>query len=853
MMLKSVSWDLLNGDTYHAEILNGPKATFEKNAAAFEGEYSPEIIQAIDKLEVKPAHTYLLINAMGAGEFYGSNKNHDYFPEKVLREYHKTFEALAYVYKHHVNKDPRRSYGKVIFSFYNEKMHRVELIVEVSNEKTSDVLNRIANGENVAVSMGCRVPWDECSVCGNRAKTRREYCVHLRRGTAGRVTPDGQKPYAINWQPKFFDISFVTIPADPTASVMAKVASKLEEAENFVSSTKDMEEILKSSGVKEADIVKRIDGKVEVVASDPKRLIPKLQDDLPKEEIKDILSETSLSKLLSTLLAMRIMPKKNDFQRMVLYSIGRHNLADQLDSMGYEFPVDESVEPVIPMDLGYEHFSPEIGYRYRHWMPTHSLTKPLVIIRMIKAAEMLEEPQQVVNYKANEIEQEELKELPDVSERLAQRLMNTKQASDGKIIRQILNHMGQRKVASVPTIIGGLTKIAESPDPKNYTGQKGDMIVQDLNKVWGWGASQIQPWMMTNNLWDSAAVTQYNTNKWTLPWSDYSGYDKALSDPYGAAKYIFNKGYKDAENWNSFSTAYGYEPISEEINKNLSFIANPPAQNVYKPFGLKGYQALAQERSMSSDPKDIAKAMKAQQDEEKANMGRPTAQEEAGKLGKPRDALNKISAYLEKKSKYEYIDPNLSTPLEEAGKAPMLQSQKPDFNGVAPEKNPFFAVTGLGALYVGYKRLMDLGASKDLPKLEKTIIRNPWMLPLLAGGVGLGTVAAQKALLNKEAGWTTPVEKTTRTLKDPGMLKSIVVSAVPSYFYSGAQEVKMRRGEQLNEFEDFVRKHPFITTLGTLGLVRGGIKSMSKTSSVEEIVSNIDKNAIDELYTQIIS
>ena len=58
-----------------------------------------------------PGKTQLLIDAMGAGEFYGSNVNGDYFPETALQhsgaDYgFQTFMHFAYPFKHHVNKDP---------------------------------------------------------------------------------------------------------------------------------------------------------------------------------------------------------------------------------------------------------------------------------------------------------------------------------------------------------------------------------------------------------------------------------------------------------------------------------------------------------------------------------------------------------------------------------------------------------------------------------------------------------------------------------------------------------------------------------------------------------------------------
>ena len=89
-------------------------------------EYSQTLVDFIKTLKEKVDKTYALVNALSAGEYYGSNRNGDYFPEEALKEYHKTFEALGHVYRHHVNKDPKKSMGRVVFSHYNRDMHRVE-------------------------------------------------------------------------------------------------------------------------------------------------------------------------------------------------------------------------------------------------------------------------------------------------------------------------------------------------------------------------------------------------------------------------------------------------------------------------------------------------------------------------------------------------------------------------------------------------------------------------------------------------------------------------------------------------------------------------------------------------------
>ena len=186
-----------------------------------------DAISAYVKHSLRPesGYFYLHINAMGAGEYYGSNRNADYFPEGQLKKFHKTFEETGYVYRHHINKDPAKSIGKVIFSIYNDRMHRVELIAKLSLESARDIYDRIANGDLPKTSMGCRTPYDVCSICGNEAYTPQKYCSHMKE-MPNKVLPDGKKVMAINSGPlRFFDISVVIKPADQTSSVLQKVAN----------------------------------------------------------------------------------------------------------------------------------------------------------------------------------------------------------------------------------------------------------------------------------------------------------------------------------------------------------------------------------------------------------------------------------------------------------------------------------------------------------------------------------------------------------------------------------------------------------------------------------------------------
>lgn len=208
----------------------------EKTAAdETRSKLTPEVKKFIE--ELKPNHQkgiYVLVNALGAGEYYSSNANADFFPEAALSHKGKDygFETFldAGAYAHHKNKDKSRAFGDVIISSWNPTMKRVDLVIHLDRDRckqfgASDVIDRIEAGEYPDVSMGSKVPYDICSICKNKSKTRDDYCEHMKT-SPNRILEDGRKVFVYNDYPRFFDISFVFIGADKTAKVMAKLAHK---------------------------------------------------------------------------------------------------------------------------------------------------------------------------------------------------------------------------------------------------------------------------------------------------------------------------------------------------------------------------------------------------------------------------------------------------------------------------------------------------------------------------------------------------------------------------------------------------------------------------------------------------
>ena len=247
MIEKQISFLAKTAAGISVQPLFGSSGIFEKvaGAPAFAdwetGEKLREFLSTVTAQDRKDA-CYTLVNALGAGEYFGSNINADHFPWDALTHEGKDYGYLTFLdshaFQHHKNKDSARAFGVPVRSFLNNPMKRVELIIRLDREKARQegadgIVSRIDAGEFPDVSMGCRVPYDVCSICGNKAKTRADYCEHMapppeRRHMWGpnKILEDGRRICVINTFPKFFDISFVFIGADKTAKVMAKLASR---------------------------------------------------------------------------------------------------------------------------------------------------------------------------------------------------------------------------------------------------------------------------------------------------------------------------------------------------------------------------------------------------------------------------------------------------------------------------------------------------------------------------------------------------------------------------------------------------------------------------------------------------
>ncbi len=208
------------------------RASFIKRAGASSSVFLPYLDGVKFAADEEPVH----LIALGASEAYGPNRNGDAFDEATCRGCHDTFVKLAKFYRNHRNKNPSISYGTVKLSAYNQDMRRVELLVALNKTKEAAARNngfvadkeleKLASGKDLSVSMACRVPFDVCGWCGNKARTRDEYCKEASCKAGGcaqnltrlvKMANDVYMVHVKNPNPAWFDISDVYKPADRIA------------------------------------------------------------------------------------------------------------------------------------------------------------------------------------------------------------------------------------------------------------------------------------------------------------------------------------------------------------------------------------------------------------------------------------------------------------------------------------------------------------------------------------------------------------------------------------------------------------------------------------------------------------
>lgn len=354
-------------------------------------EVIPEIRKFIDELPRKKGVTRVLSIAFGVQEGYGPNTNGDGFPisgspkmgllTTSPRYGLKTFYTNpAHCFDFHQNRDPGKSYGRVIFAAYNPRMMRVEIVKEIDNDLAqrygaTDYLDALHEGRAVPISMGCRVPWDECTICGNHARIRKEYCACLRNHMLD-IYPDGRQAFAVNWLPRFFDISRVRRPADSIAYGLMKVAG-IDLSSLSGTDLADLYPVAQE-GAKSATMDKEIPAVDTNVDVAPYIETALAERELPRE-VLDKISVHPIHRILSSTALSGLIPTPREFQYVALKSCGRPSLADHLYESDQVFAPTTGVEDI---SLDPSTITPSIVRCLLPHLQERTIAEPILSIRV---------------------------------------------------------------------------------------------------------------------------------------------------------------------------------------------------------------------------------------------------------------------------------------------------------------------------------------------------------------------------------------------------------------------------------------------------------------------------------------
>jgi hypothetical protein len=133
-------------------------------------------------------------------------------------------------YKDHKNDSVSKAVGILLDAEPNHSVKGIELVVAVDKQKDPMLIRGIDGGYITDVSMGARVTYSLCSICGSKAYTEKQFCGHIRdwkgRDYSGADTGwISKKAFEINRGVEFIELSWVTVGADTKAKFLEKLAT----------------------------------------------------------------------------------------------------------------------------------------------------------------------------------------------------------------------------------------------------------------------------------------------------------------------------------------------------------------------------------------------------------------------------------------------------------------------------------------------------------------------------------------------------------------------------------------------------------------------------------------------------
>jgi len=214
------------------ESFSTPKESSESAKKAV-AQFKTTVASAKKNLTLSRDFMYIRTRAIGSLETWGPNQNGDGFPLRELQASYRTFVGKGN-FIDHKSDDIQMIRGLVVDAFMNNEDGCVECLIAVDKVSHPQLVRDIETGTVNSVSMGTRVGYSDCSVCGNVARTENEYCDHIRNYKGMKVSHYTQDKahgfgkwaiHEVNHDLEFIELSWVAVPAFKEANVLEKIAS----------------------------------------------------------------------------------------------------------------------------------------------------------------------------------------------------------------------------------------------------------------------------------------------------------------------------------------------------------------------------------------------------------------------------------------------------------------------------------------------------------------------------------------------------------------------------------------------------------------------------------------------------
>lgn len=192
-----------------------------RNRAVSAGNVIDRADGSADLIPMKDVYKYFEKYAF---KIRGANDNGDFFSHEELLKCYKTFIGKA-VFVDHDNENVEKARGIILDAVYNQRGKFVELLKAIDKKAYPELARAIEMSYVNATSMGCRCGYSICSICHNKSHTEDDFCEHIKNYKAS--TFNGLPVWEDNYEVAFFEDSLVSQPADATARIMERVASKV--------------------------------------------------------------------------------------------------------------------------------------------------------------------------------------------------------------------------------------------------------------------------------------------------------------------------------------------------------------------------------------------------------------------------------------------------------------------------------------------------------------------------------------------------------------------------------------------------------------------------------------------------